>query len=507
MDRFFEGRWHIFFLFLIIFFWGFLRFYKVSTIANFAYDQARDTDKIRQIIQEKKITLLGPSTSISTGRTGYSTTYFGPIYYYLLIPFLWLAKFDPVGPIMFTAFLGILSIFLLYLIVERLTKDKRASLVASFLYAISPAVIEYSRFIWNTNFIPFFALLLFMSLLNFKKDGSKNWSFASGFLCGVLTQLHFYTYFLTLFAIIFVLFLGRKKKPVMSLVVYSFGFILGIFPMIVFDLRHNFLNSRSIFFNLFHLSDYSNESFGFSLNNLVAVVNGIIVDFIGVKKSVLKLILIMLVGSGTMLFLLDKKAKKRGGIIIFLLFWGLLSSSIFSRQGGVEKRFLLPLSPFIFIFLGLVFSQLSKKRITLILSAVLGGILVFFIFRNAIKKNFITQPVSLGYCRENASLIIKEAKREEQTGVKINIANLADLDRRATCFRYFVNLTDLNILGLEHYPDADILYVIDKKYGWDGIVNNTDTWEVYSFQPKVLLKVLDGTDGVKIYKIGKRKNG
>jgi len=62
-------------------------------------------------------------------------------------------------------------------------------------------------------------------------------------------------------------------------------------------------------------------------------------------------------------------------------------------------------------------------------------------------------------------------------------------------------------LGLEHYPDADILYVIDKKYGWDGIVNNTDTWEVYSFQPKVLLKVLDGTDGVKIYKIGKRKNG
>ena len=90
---------------------------------------------------------------------------------------------------------------------------------------------------------------------------------------------------------------------------------------------------------------------------------------------------------------------------------------------------------------------------------------------------------------------------------EINIANLYNTQRRAISFRYFFNAQKIPILGVEDYPNANILYVIDKDYGWDGIINNTDTWEVYSFQPKVLLKVLNGPEGVKIYKIGKKKNG
>ena len=503
MSRFLKKYWYLVALAFVLLLGGFLRFYRISEISNFSYDQARDTDKIREMIQERKIILLGPSTSVSQGGFGYGTTYFGPIYYYLLIPSLWLAKFDPVGPIAFTALLGTLSIFLIYFIMIKLTKDKSASVLSSFLYAISPAAIEYSRFIWNPNFIPFFALLLFLGLLKFKQKKSKFWCFIVGLFSGVLIQFHFYTYFLVLFALIFLL-LNSKKKFLETLFFYGFGFILGIFPMIIFDIRHNFLNSRSIFFNLFRLSSHSNKSFGFKVANLIALIKRIIDDFVGTNMFALRLILITLMGGAIVLFLLNKKFRKQYRMIILLFVWGCLASSIFNRQGIVEKRYLLPLSPFIFIFLGIIISQLNKRRITAIFSLILGAMLIISILPNTIKKTFTSHPVSLGYCRDTAFLIIKDVQ-EGNFDYKINIANLADLDRRATSFRYFFNAQKIPILGVEDYPNADILYVIDKDYNWDGIVNNTDTWEVYSFEPKVLLDTIDGPEGVKIYKIGKKK--
>lgn len=505
MVSFLRKRWSILFLLLIILVGGFLRFYQISEISNFFYDQARDTDKIREIIQEKKLTLLGPPTSLSLGGTGYGTTYFGPVYYYLLAPALLLSNFDPVGPIIFTAFLGTTSIFLLYLVVKKLTKDEVSSLLAALFYALSPGAIEYARFIWNPNLIPFFVLLFFLTFLELRRGESGLRVFVMGVLTGLLVQLHFCSYYLAPLTVIFLFFIFKNRGFLKVFLIFFSGIILGIFPLILFDLRHNFLNSRSIIFNLLNLFGASDKNLSFIVNGLVGVIRIALSTFVGIDAFFGKLIFVIIVSLGLWLLILrrNEDKDKNSYFVVFLLFFGFLATSILGWRGAVERHYLLPLSPVIFIFLGIVFSYLKKmpRRVSYLSLIIIIGLSISFIAPKAFKEAFTPHFVSLGYCRKISSLIAADYNDSPASG--INVANLTSSDRRATSFRYFLKISNIPVLEVEKYPQSDVLYVVDDQYSWSGIANNTDTWEVSSFKPKKLEKVIFAPFGKRIYKITK----
>ena len=90
---------------------AFLRFYRIGDYLTFLGDEGRDALAVYNILHGD-FTLLGPRSSAAD-------FYYGPIYFYLIAPFLWLFGYDPVGPAVFVALLGVISSKWLALHVKR----------------------------------------------------------------------------------------------------------------------------------------------------------------------------------------------------------------------------------------------------------------------------------------------------------------------------------------------------------------------------------------------------
>jgi len=508
MSRFLKKYWHLIALAFIVLLGGFLRFYRLPRLTSFHHDTARDIDVVRRIVQDHKLTLLGPPTSFSISGNPYGVTYFGPIFYYLIAPFLFLSRLNPIGPALAVAALGIITIILTFIIVEKMTDNFLAALLAALLLACSPAAVKFSRWAWNPNLTPLFSLLVFYFLLIFMRSRKYLWVFITGFCFGIVFQLHFISYWLFLFTLwaIFYLQKGRLIFKLRSLFCFLLGILIPTLPMVIFEVRHHWLNIRSMVFNIINQSTKSSY-LGFNLSRFKQILLSLGRHFLGINQDsfliVFSLLLILFMGY----FLLKRNLRERYLLVLGFFLFGFLGSSIFGGGEQISPHYFLPLSVAFFILLGVFIAEILKiKRVGLFL-------VLLFVFGSvalSIPKNWkrITQirSDSLERYQDVSNLIITDILLSKFQN-EVNVANLLDNDRRAISFRYFFNAQKIPILGVEDYPNADILYVIDKDYGWDGIVNNTDTWEVYSFQPKVLLDTIDGPKRIKIYKIGKKKNG
>src|SRR5205823_6630591 len=130
--------------------------------------------------------------------------FFGPIYYYMMAPFLFLFNYNPIGPAVMIALIGIAAVCLIYKICIEFFNRKTA-FIAALLYSIAPVVILYSRSSWNPNPVPFFSLLI--AYLTFKANEKKNIKlfFIIGILFGVVMQLHFLVLFLGIILFVYVL--------------------------------------------------------------------------------------------------------------------------------------------------------------------------------------------------------------------------------------------------------------------------------------------------------------
>src|SRR3989344_1341171 len=90
---------------------AYMRLYRISEYLTFLGDEGRDVLVVKRMLIDGKFTLLGPITSVGS-------IYMGPVYYYLMAPFLYLWNFDPTGPTVLVALLSLATVFLIYLIGE-----------------------------------------------------------------------------------------------------------------------------------------------------------------------------------------------------------------------------------------------------------------------------------------------------------------------------------------------------------------------------------------------------
>ncbi len=230
--------WEAGLILLILFVSAYLRLYQIADYMTFLGDEGRDVLVVKRILVDHKLTLLGTTASVG----GF---FLGPIYYYFMLPFLWLWRLDPVGPAVMVAIFGIATVYLVYKLGRELFSPA-VGLTAASLYSFSPLVIAYSRSSWNPNLVPFFATLLIYLLWKIKEKGQFSLLLITGVVLGIGLQLHYL--FLFLFAVTFIwIFLLRRTKPVARTILGLLGgFLLGYAPFLAFELRHNFPNTISI---------------------------------------------------------------------------------------------------------------------------------------------------------------------------------------------------------------------------------------------------------------------
>lgn len=234
---------------------AFMRFYKVADYITFLGDEGRDVLVAKHIL-EGQFTLLGPTASVG----GF---FLGPIYYYLIAPFLWLFNYDPVGPAYMVSLFGVVTVFLIYKICQEWF-DTKTALIASSLYAISPIVLRYSRSSWNPNLMPFFTLLTLYTLYHGVRKNSILLLFVVGILLGICLQLHYIEVFLGVIVAVYILVIKlyqhfvlklRWKVVIQGVVAYYaiifIGFVIGWLPLLAFEVRHRYCPATFTSFEIF----------------------------------------------------------------------------------------------------------------------------------------------------------------------------------------------------------------------------------------------------------------
>ncbi|MBU0619232.1 hypothetical protein KKD62_03285 [Patescibacteria group bacterium] len=218
----------------------FLRLYQLEKQMNFTADQGLFFSKSWQIWQNKELTLLGPPTSmIYQGRQFFQ----GPVIYYSIILLLLMAGWSPLIVSVSFIFLNLLATLLVYLGVKKLAGSLSA-LTAFFLIAINPILIYFSQFLWNPNFLLLITPVLFYLLISFWQKTSLFKLFLIGFILGLGLQFHFQYLLISFLLVIWLIFRFRLKARQFLLLLL--GFIVGYFPLIVFELRHNFYNLKTV---------------------------------------------------------------------------------------------------------------------------------------------------------------------------------------------------------------------------------------------------------------------
>lgn len=417
-------------LFLFLALGSFLRFYRLRTLMIYLGDEGRDMMIVKDILDGVNFPLIGPPTSVGK-------LFLGPIYYYFIAPFVWLFRMDPVGPAVFVALLSVLTIPLIYLTGKNFFNNK-TGLFAVSLYTTSPLIVEFSRSSWNPNPMPFFTLLLMLGLFYWQKTKKAKFLYLAVVSFGIMLQLHYMPILMTPFLFFIIYYLGKKAKNKKQ---FLFSFLILVFllsPLFLFDLRHNFCNTKGL---LDIIKDRSGQ--GFNLFDLLSRTRdrlrhlfSMLLNFSEREWKTNLIVLAVLFFSTIDWF----KQKNVTRIVVYgWIIWGFLAVGLY--RSSVYPHYLGFLFPFPFLLLGNILKIIFDKKIW---TNFLSLILFFSLFIPMVKKtwgNVTRDPVL------NVDLIIKTSRLidEKRGGKKFNFALLAD-NNYDDSYRYFFKLWDLPVV-------------------------------------------------------------
>ncbi|KKP31149.1 MAG: PMT family glycosyltransferase, 4-amino-4-deoxy-L-arabinose transferase, partial [Candidatus Woesebacteria bacterium GW2011_GWC2_31_9] len=360
-------------LVLILLVGAFLRLYKINEFMTFLGDEGRDVIVVRNLLVKADPILIGPGTSIGS-------MYLGPLYYYFIAPFLFLFNFSPVGPAVEIAFLGVITIFLIY----KVSKEwfgETASIFSSILYAISPVVIIYSRSSWNPNIMPFFALFSIYSIWKVWKEKKYNWLIVTVISYAFVLQSHYLG--LLLAPVLFIFWL-ISKVPVKYTLIAGSVFLFLMSPLFIFDIRHDWMNTKAFYKFL----TVRQETVSIKPWKAIPNVYPIFVDIntsllTGKNLLVGKIITPLIILSLAWFIAVRKRIKQFNKPLLVLIIWlgfALLGLALYKQH--IYDHYFGFIFPALFILLGFILQFVYKTKFK-ILAILIFLILVFVNLKNS----------------------------------------------------------------------------------------------------------------------------
>lgn len=236
--NFFKNNYSTIIVSLLVLFAFWIRVYRLDSLLGFYYDQGRDALVIWDFIHKGKLFLIGPTTGIEG-------IFRGPWYYWLITPFYFLGKGNPVYPAVFLASTTVLAIILLHRIVDMIS-GKLSAFIAVFLASFSYFFVYDAR--WLSNPTPMFLISTILIWSLFKViDGNKWFWVLVSFCFGMAMQFGSAAEIFYFPAIFLVAILNRKSWPTFKIFIISVLVLFLVFvPQLIFDIKHNFILSKNI---------------------------------------------------------------------------------------------------------------------------------------------------------------------------------------------------------------------------------------------------------------------
>lgn len=456
---------HKLFLFLILLA-SFLRYlYIKDGVIPFGFDHGKDALAVLDMIVSQKLKFIGPWTSIPG-------LYFGPAWYYMLLPFYYFGQFDPFWPVVLMSLLVIFQMYLVY---------KYFNLESAVLVGFTNYWITISRSAWN----PFpMTLLTLIILILLKKQLSKkelnpNLAFALFFTAAF--GFHFSSAFAIFYPIIIlaVILFYKKRLNFKFLLSAAAGFFLPFIPQLLFELKNNFTQAKAV------IAYFSNgESQGFNLEKITHVINTAIGEFrliifeLPGELRTFSLIAFLLLLALALIFRIRKEksqAELKQLLIISLFFIIIPVIGFFFLHFNVW--YVLPLIPVVTVLLGTVFHYSNKTISALFIFLVIAS--AFFrlsFYLNVEKDNFISDSVFLPVKKDVVSYI-RSTAGDKPFSVYTYVSDIYDFQYQYLFLSQGHQGEELPMdfayeYGVPSYvrEKENILAAIDVKYGqrWQG---------------------------------------
>lgn len=229
----------ILFGFLILFI--FIRSIYYNHLFKFIYDQATSSTFVLELFQNKTFSLIGPPMSLSINDR---QIFFGGLSYLIQFFFMFLGRWDPFWSTYVFMLFSSFMIFPLYYGTKRLV-NKSIAYFMVIVYTLMPFYIEGTTQLWNPYFqIALVPLLIFlMGLLKDKK--SFTLFLAISIMAGLIFQLH-YQFIVNLVGLTIYYFF-YKKLGLKYFITYLLGIALGVSNLILFEIRNEFYNTKTVF--------------------------------------------------------------------------------------------------------------------------------------------------------------------------------------------------------------------------------------------------------------------
>ena len=224
------------FIFLINFFLA----SKMILAGDFFFlaDQARDFILTKDIITRDHFVLIGT-------HSGLGGFFHGPLWLYMLVPFYFLGGGNPFTFTYFYIAISVLTVIAGYFAASRLY-DYKVGLLTAFLLALSPSIWGTVPNTIGVNMVPLVYIAMFYFLIKYIRGDKFSYIFAV-FFAGLALQFETALPLIILPLVAVTFFLNKKAVKDIKLILLSIAsFLLSISTFILFDLRHNFLMTRSL---------------------------------------------------------------------------------------------------------------------------------------------------------------------------------------------------------------------------------------------------------------------
>jgi len=397
---------------------------------NYGFDQVQIIENAARI-RHGDFTLIGP-------RTGPASMFTGPLIYYITAFFLFFIEepFALVG----TIFVISTATLVVLCILSNIYLSKKETLFILALYSLSPYFIKMDRIGWNPQLLILVGSLVFFPLLKMISKGkTDNKDLFFIFLGSLLAfQAHFSGFIIPLLVFLStILFSIQKKRTLLFLTLL--GFVISFIPMIVFDLRNDWLNAKGLL-NLLTNETQVKLTFGIFFtelySNLIKTFTNLGSIFIDLSSRSLASVI---GGYTLLLFLLHKNIRNKDKKTFkFILLWIFLFVFLYAfyREGKPTYYFFIQIPAFLYLSSRLILEFLDKKKMIFI--SILGFSFYsgYFLYKNYYFTSTINH-------QEMYLLKKKAASIEKHEGIKNIFYDMKNTD----AYGFKSILRDVNISG------------------------------------------------------------
>ncbi|MFQ5452024.1 MAG: ArnT family glycosyltransferase [Candidatus Paceibacterota bacterium] len=465
--------------FVLVLIAAFLRLYRLAGFVTFLGDQGRDAIVIRRILTFEHFPAIGAPTSVGQ-------VYLGPFYYYFIAPWLAIFNFNPLGLAVGVALVSSAFILISYVLIKDLF-DKRIAIVTVVMMVFAEVLIDFSRYSWNPNLLPFFSFFLIYAFIKARKAGNWKYYGVSGALLSFAVQLHYIALVFVIPAAILVVydFIQERKKlmqQIKNVGMFAAGFGFFSLPLLIFDLRHDFLNTKS-FMSLFKSQEAVSAGAVSEVLQTFSTLNRY-----AFAQEFHPLILIFLFVLIVTFTVLRFRANTHESSILLFFTLSVIGISLYSGPKYVHYFTIVYILYYLVIAYFLV-KALWNKRFGMLIAV----FLTVFIYMNFLQYRFIHGEPSnqIETSRRVARIIF-----DNTTVETYKVAGLPDKFSDST-YRYFLELWGKRSLERDATEQADELFVVCQD---DCKPIGDPLWDIAYFAPREIVGVWS-VEGVKIYKL------